>query len=321
MIRLDEVAKKIQSILNGDDPEVIALGLTMPTGFQFVAETEGYHLDSIADMQEGKNFVPVFVSSMGGQYNPIPELKQANYVIPITFYFPVRFKNDMFRLNEYLADVFVGRILTYGSTSGKAVSNISIPQFGEITDLDLKQFASWVTTTYKKQIDVFEPYLSMTISLYLSNSKEGLIYGNDVKVSAKFTYENDTYEVDDVAYDDGSLQSNSQPSSEQEEGSPESTAIPFGTTYGMSIKFYPDTTTEDKNDSSKKLYLELLKIWFAGNIQKVKCEISFKFGDDPNLIFKRNCFVQSMIAPIQKGQLFSITLTLSKITEFDEESE
>ena len=41
MIRLDEVAKKIQNVLNGTDPEVIALGLTLPTGYQFVVETEG----------------------------------------------------------------------------------------------------------------------------------------------------------------------------------------------------------------------------------------------------------------------------------------
>ena len=112
MIRIDEVAKKLENVLNGTDPEVVTLigeGKVQqpPTGFYFKVATEGFHIDKIYDEAAGKNFIPVFISSMGGQFNPVPELLQANYVIPIAIYFPVRFKYELFKLNEYILPHFL----------------------------------------------------------------------------------------------------------------------------------------------------------------------------------------------------------------------
>ena len=230
MIRLDEVAKKIQDILNGVDQEVNTdnPGLTLPTGFQFVVETEGFHINNIVDMETGKNFIPVFISSMGGQINPVPNLQQANYVIPISFYFPVRFKEDAFKLNDYLATVFVGKYLNYGINSGKAVSNISVAQFGEIVDLDLKQFEKWVQTQYKKVVEVMEPFIQMTINLYLSTVAESFIYTNKATIS--LTYGEST---EQIVFNNTNIQSNTQTSSEQIMGETETESVPFGLTYGM----------------------------------------------------------------------------------------
>ena len=298
MIRLDEVAKKIQNVLNGTDPEVIALGLTLPTGYQFVVETEGFHLDTIADMESGKNFIPVFVSSMGGQFNPVPELLQANYVIPITFYYPVSFKNDMFKLNEYLAKVFVGRQLSYGQNSGTALSNISVPQYGEITDLDLKQFATWVATTYKKQIEVMEPYLQMTISLYLSTASDEVVYGNDAE--ATLSIDGTNFGEEPLTFVSGSLQSNTDPSVQQILGEGESEGMASGTAYGSSFSVYV------KNND---FFRYLIGQWFSGNAQTLVMTLKLNFLGQT---FTRNCYIQSVNTMFQKGELVTMTFAFSK---------
>lgn len=194
MIILSEVAQKLERILNGVDNETSRY--SNPTSFYFVVETEGFHIDHIAKESKDGNFIPVFISTLGGQYNPVKGLKQADYTIPIVFYFPVSFKDDFFALTEFLVDVFVGQFLDFGDLgkpqhgiSGKARCNISIPQFGEIQDLDLTQFAKWVGSTYQKTIEVMEPYLAMQFSLFLSASGADFVYGDNIKIkSLSFAY-------------------------------------------------------------------------------------------------------------------------------------
>lgn len=194
MIPLTTIAEKLQTILNG---------LQAFSQYQFEVQTHGFHLDKISDTQTGKNFIPVFVSTMGGQYNPVPFLKQADYSIPITFYYPVRFKDDFFLLNESLVDVFVGQFITFGTY--KARCNISIAQFGEITDLDLKEFKEWVGSIYRKEIEVREPYISMTINLYITTYAPELIWGDDLKLKkVKITYQNEDMVEPSTLLDDTS---------------------------------------------------------------------------------------------------------------------
>ena len=189
MIRLDEAALKIQNILNGVDNDVISLGLYPPTNenYFFKVETEGFHLDHNYDMAEGKNFIPVFLSSAGGNFDAVRKIKRTVQTLPITFYFPVRLKDDFFQLNDYLADVFIAQLINFGPHSGVGLCNISVPQFGEIQNIDLKQFAQWVETNYKKPIEVMEPYLSMTITLYVTTQNSGFLLGNNVDYSLSFS--------------------------------------------------------------------------------------------------------------------------------------
>lgn len=181
MISILDVANKLQELLDAASDF---------NQYQFEVKTTGFHINNISDKNTGKNFIPVFVSAMGGQNNPVPDLKQSELNIPITFYFPVRFKEDFFLLNDYLVNVFVGKFLTFGSEEARC--NISIPQFGEIVDLDLTEFKKWVDSFYQRKIEVMEPYLSMTINLYLSKSGSEFMYGDKIQItSIVFTYNSD----------------------------------------------------------------------------------------------------------------------------------
>lgn len=316
MIILTEVATKLENILNGSDSETSSLTRTVT--YDFKVATEGFHIDNIINDDKDGNFIPVFISSMGGQFNPVKGLKQGTYSIPIVFYYPVRFKDEFYALGEFLSDVFVGSILNYGTVSGKAVSNISVPQYGEIQDLDFKEFNAWVDALYHKRIEKMEPYMTMQLTLYLTSSISGLVYGNDVTTVFSFTYNNETYSLSDVSFDGASIQSNAQAQSEQEEGTNESSGVPFGTAYGSSIKLYPNLETladESTDENPIYFYKELLKVWLQGNIQEVKCELTFTIAGDNDLVFSRTCFIQSIMAPIEKGQIFTLTLSFAKLVE------
>lgn len=311
MILLNEVAKKLENILNGSDSEVVALGLQPPTGFYFKVATEGFHIDKVFDMEEGKNFIPVFISSMGGNFNPVPDLMQANYVIPIAIYFPVRFKTELYRLNEYLARVFVGRQLNYGSESGTALSNISVAQFGEIIESDLEEFKEWEETTYKMPIEVMEPLLQMQLSLYLSTAAQEFVYGNDAEctltIGGVSAQDLETYfhnDVDNtieaVSFVQQSLQSNSEPAVQQLLGGNQTEGLPVNTSYASSFSVY----IKD-NDFFKYL----IKKWFDGDIQTMTLQLNLTMlGQE----YTRNVFVQSMNLMIQKGELATITFALVK---------
>lgn len=188
MIYLTEIQEKLNNILNGEGN---------PTPFAYGVETVGFHLDHVTNANGKDNFIPVFISPLGGSVNPVPLLKQVNLNVPLTFYFPVRLKEEMFTLYGWLVEIFTGQILEYGKEKKKALSNVSVPTYGEIQDLDLGQFKKWVSDTYQMSIEVMEPYLSMQFTLYLQASGDEFIYGNSIKLKKVAIYqrgESQTYE-------------------------------------------------------------------------------------------------------------------------------
>lgn len=314
MIVLDEIATKIQNILNGEDTEVGATGTkvqaTNPTAFYFQVETEGYHIDTIANKKEGVNFIPVFISTMGGQNNPVPKLKQATWSIPITFYYPVRFKNEFYNLYDFLCDAFVGTCLSYGTISGVAVSNIGVPQFSELQALDMEQFKDWVQEKYRQEIDTNQFFMSMTVSLFLTTVGSTYAFANDVGVSLSYKYANKTYTDSSVVFDSGNLQSNSQAQSEQVLGESEASGLPFGVSYSYASKIYYQNNA---------FYNNLLALWFAGTLQDLEITLTLTIGTNT---FTRVCFIQSVVFPINKGDVLSFTITfLKKIEEEQQEGE
>lgn len=174
MIVLPEIAQKLQDILNANEN----------TDLKYVVNTPGFHLDRISDKVNARNFIPVFISTLGGQINPVPILKQVDGTIPVVFYFPVRFKEQMFLLNEYLNTVLVGQTIEWGTLSGRILSNLSLPRYGEIQDMDLIQFKNWVNATFQREIEIMEPFISMELTLYLSSVDSQFIYGNNVKIKS-----------------------------------------------------------------------------------------------------------------------------------------
>lgn len=190
MITILEISQKLQSILNGTASEVISL--TRPSDFQFVVATEGLHLDKIADRQSGKNLIPVFISQGGGEYDAVPNLNKSAFSLPITFYFPVRFKNDFYALNEFLSKALVGKVMNWGTSSGYCLSTISVAAFGEIQGLDLKEFKTWVENLYQEEVDVREYYMSMEFTLYLTTADD-VVWGNQVEYKLQITYDGVNY--------------------------------------------------------------------------------------------------------------------------------
>ena len=211
MIVLTDLAHKLEEILNNSN---------IASVFQFVVKSQGYHLDSIADQKTGKNTIPVFVGIAGGEYNAVPNLKQVNFNYSVSIWFPIRFKESFYLLNEYLEETFVAK--TIDINGQKALCNISIAEYSEITDVHLDQFEEWVEDTYegavrvmKKEHDISEEYMAMTFNLYATTLGDGFSFGNDVKfklsaelpvfTSNKIVVNGDTYtrysDADDLTND------------------------------------------------------------------------------------------------------------------------
>lgn len=315
MILLTEVAKKLEDILNGSDTEFTQAN---PTPYFFKVQTDGYHIDNIIVPKEFKNFIPVFVSSMGGQFNPVKDLKQSSSSVQITFYFPVRFKEDFYALGDFLVDAFVGNSLNYGSVSGKAISNLSVATFGEITDLDFKQFEEWVNATYRLPLEKMEPYMSMTVILYLTSAASGFVFGNDISCDLSVTIGQNVYSLDNIAFDSGTIISQTQSQNEQQLGTNESDAFPFATSYGASLLVYPNLDELAKESTliaPVYFYQQIISNWFSGDSQGMVFNLTIKIGGYTGLSFTRKCFLQSVNMPINKGQLLSLTLAFAKRKE------
>jgi len=294
MIILNEISEKLQKVLNNIDTEI---SIVNPLGYRFVVMTQGFHIDSING--ESGNFIPVFVSSMTGTYNAVPSVNEANATIPITFYFPVRFKDDFFFLNDFLAKVFVGKYRNYGTYTGKAISNISVPTFGEIQNVDMKEFRSWIKNQYQKEIDVMEAWMSMTVNLYLSNMDASFLYGNDSATTLTMVLNGTTY-TENAVFVDSTIQSNSEISSQQILGSNESSGMPNVTAYGFGMTIY----YQNDNFCNK-----LIEEWFNGNSQSIRMTYSQTLGTKT---FTRTSYIQNMNISIKKGQAVTITLSFGK---------
>lgn len=177
MFVLQEVAESIEKTLN-----------TIDSDYEFSVATQGFHIDKIANHKSGKNFIPVFVTLASGENEPIPNLSMSSYEINVVIYFPVRFKNDFFLLQDKLNKAYCGQVVELGVLTGKCVSNISVASYGEIQDLDLNEFKEWVENVYKKEISVNEPFQTMEFSLFFGTVKKGIPFGNNIKYLLSYKY-------------------------------------------------------------------------------------------------------------------------------------
>lgn len=290
MIYLQEIVEKLSYILNSQDNPIA-------DNYYFEVQSVGFHADSVMSKSLGKNFIRVFVSTMGGNFNPVFGLGEASYNIPITFYFPVRFKGDMFALDAYLHQTLVGANINYGENSGYAVSNLSIAQFGEIQDLDFKEFKSWADSQYGKPIEVFEAYLSMGFNLYLSTIKDTYVYGNDITATLGWGEH-----LLNLVFSTGSLQSATQGNDEQTLGTNESDSLPYCISYGASFQVYLGT-----DDASK----DLVQKWLSNAIYNQTFLLTINFPSY-DATFQRQVYIASANLPIQKGQPLVLSLTFAK---------
>ena len=218
MITINQIATELENILNqtsGNVPE----GVKPPFDGLFAVRTEGYVLDHVHDFETGKNFFPVFLGAMTGDFNPIPDLEQIDMEVPVSIYFPVRFKDKMLEMQEFLNKVFVGRAIGFnqdedGKYGQYAVCNISMAELGEITTLDVDQFGNsilkglnqFIQEQYKMPVSSSEPWICLTFSLYLATMKGALstdegatIYGNAYQVFLQYADWKEIITTDNVA--------------------------------------------------------------------------------------------------------------------------
>lgn len=201
MIQLTEVAKKIENMLNGNDDETSSL--VRPNDLFFQVENVGYHIDHIYNNKTGKNFIPVYIDLLNGEYDPVSTTKIASYTISVTMYFPVRMKDSFFTMADFLYDCFVGKIRNYGTLTGKCLSNISPSEYGEIVDTDFTQYKQWVNDVYKEKIERNEKWMTMTFRLFLSTANKEFVFSNiidyNLRFKAKVTEEVPNVEVSNVS--------------------------------------------------------------------------------------------------------------------------
>lgn len=308
MIVLPEIAQKLQDILNANPG----------TDLKYIVNTPGFHLDRISDHITKTNFIPVFISTLGGQNNPIPILKQTEGTIPVTFYYPVRFKDKMFALQEYLNEQLIGKMINWGELSGTILTNVSLPRFGEIQGLDLKQFETWVSSNYQREIDVMEPFISMELTIYLSAVGEEFIYGNNVKITnISINYKGTTiFEDNNPICVDRVVMGSSEPAAQQTFNDTFSKGFPANASYTKQLPLIV------KNNESyyklidvceKKKDIQNLVITVTENIPIQITEVIEGQQTTHNLEVTHDYYITNYSRRTSLGQLLGISLTLADI--------
>lgn len=316
MINLETMAQKINNVLNGTDPEIPS-GLVSPANEHYFFRTfsEGLFLSEVADMNTGKNFIPVVVGAYGGENNPVAGLGEQDRNVLIQILFPVRFKEHMYLLEDYLDEVFVGKLLTFGSQ--KAVCNLSPAQFSELQDFNFHEFSQWVENIYLKKLDVNEVYMAMTITLYISTAKnvgntDGFVYGNSYSFSFSIgskiggVY---TPSMTDSApvFVDQADGSSTQISSQQLLGDKYSKGVGLATSYNKTIEVYV------KNNDG---YTWLINKFLAREIQGLMVQVVETYGIGTTNPTKTAYYCLNDVSLVKtKGELMSVTLTLGDLLE------
>ena len=326
MINLEEIAKKLDKILNGIDPEIPA-GLPSPVTeeYFFMVYSEGLYLSTVADMRAGnrKNFIPVIVGAYGGENNPVEGLEEQDRNALIQVLFPVRFKEQMYELENYIAKCFVGRLLTFGSQ--KCVCNTSPAQYGELQDFSFVEFNKWVETNYKMPLDRTETYMSMTLNIYLSTAKGvgsegGFIFGNSYTTTLKVYTDEERetyYEENAPVFVQVNPTASLSPASQQVLEETYSKGMPQSAAYTRQITLYV-------KDSA--FYACLIDAYINRTYQTLVFGVKDDYGltvsgFDVSESEEKLYYISDIIINANKGELMSVVLTLADyLDDYNEEA-
>ena len=310
MINLETIARKIDSVLNGTDTEIPS-GLVSPANdnYFFNVYSAGLFLSQLNDMNSGKNFIPVIVGAYGGENNPVADLGEQDRNVLIQLLFPVRFKQEMYALEEFLDNVFVGKLLTFGTQ--QAVCNVSPAQYGELQDFSFNEFNQWVVNTYKQPINKIETYMSMEINLYLSTAKNvgasgGFVYGNSYNFSFSIgSMSNSTFTANmsdnNPVFVEQTDTAHISPASQQLLGGSYSMGLGQATAFGKSITVYV------KNDTN---YAWLINRYLNKNIQDLVVKIEESIDISSGISISNYYYITDMVLSKKKGELMTLTFTL-----------
>lgn len=335
MLTVKEIARELDSILNGTSPNVPE-DATRPFDGVFSVKTAGYHLDHVYDPKTKSNFFPVFIENGSGRFNPIKDLEQVDYSFPVSIYFPIRFKEKMLAMQEYLVKCFVGcaPIFKVYGDDGKlayeqgAITNISAFELGEITDLDLdqygqsllKQLNAYIAEQYKMPVSNMEPWISLNFTLFVStmkdaNSKGGYVYGNLFKTVLTLTRTKSDGTLEDLSEEikTSGVGLNYTASTSTQQGfaiggnaDGESSSLTLTNARGTAF----EATVRD-ND----FWNYLLSMYSTGNLSKVKASLELKSKDGTTLTglnVYMDVIITSLELSVYVGSPVSAKLSLAK---------
>ena len=318
MINLKDMAEKLDAVLNGNDPE-IPNGLVSPANghYFFRVFAQGLYLSQINDMNTGKNFIPVVIGGFSGENNPVKGLGEKDRNATIEIYFPVRFKDEFFDMEDFLDEVFVGNELTFGTQ--KAVCNLSPAEFGELQDFNFHQFNKWVENTYLMPAEEADVYMVMRITLYISTAKGvgssgGFVYGNSYTTSISIgtitsgTFSASFSETDPIFIETTDTASAS-PASQQILGENYAKGLPVTTAYTKQTTLY----VKDSSD-----YIWLLDKYLTRDLQGLVVKVSETFDIGTNATHptaEKYYYLTGIVVNKAKGQLMTVTLTLGDYLE------
>lgn len=330
MLTVKEIAKELDSILNGTSPN-IPEEATRPFDGVFSVKTSGYHLDHVYDPKTKSNFFPVFMENGTGEFNPIKDLEQVDYSFPISIYFPVRFKDKMLAMQEYIAKCFVGQtplFSVYGD-DGKiaykqgAVTNVSAFELGEITDLDLdqygqsllKQLNAYIAEQYKLPVNTMEPWISLNFTLYVStmknaNAKDGYVYGNVMKTLLRIKHNGKLLE-EEIKTDGIGLSYSASTTSQQAfdiGGSVEDEASSYVVTNARGIGF-------EAVVSDNAFWNTLLEYYSLGKLSQLEASIVISSKDEQTLSglsIVQDVVISSLNISVDLGSPITVKFALTK---------
>lgn len=305
MIDIQDLQLKLSNMLNGkEQPNKININ-DYVSGLEFKVLTYASYLDSIGNFNTQQNFLPVYISDPQGTVEPIPYLGEVNSQYNLTIFFPLKYKDRLRKIGNYLVDSFAGRMLNYGD-SGNALCNLTMPTFGEVQDLEFKQFKDWIGENYQLQIVQSDKWCCYTMTLYFHQlkglgEKDGFVLGNQFEYTLSFSVGNKTYsEV--VSLANAARNYTADTISEQVLGDLETLSLNKNSIYGDSICVYV------KNNDFWNNFNDLYE---NGALQNVVFTLTKKYLYNEKT-YTRELVLTTCPQSITLGQVMCYTLTYVK---------
>lgn len=197
MIELKELQQKLSNILNGLDSSTSIYDNSCDD-FYFAVKTYGTRLETIANQELKRNVIPVYINGVSGNIEPIENLNEVDSSFDVYIYFPIKYKEQFFKLSNFLLSALNAKTYNYGTISGNALTTLSVPELDEIQDLQLNELSSFLEQDYNLSISKTEQWGILSFSLYFYQvanlgEEDGYILGNQVKYY--ITYKGLTEEI------------------------------------------------------------------------------------------------------------------------------
>lgn len=329
MVTIKELATELQGLLNGTSANVRS-GVSRPFDGVFLVQLEGFHLDNVYDKESSSNFFPVFVGSGEGEFEALSDIGITDMNCPVSIYFPVRFKDRMLAMQNYIQQNLVGRSLLIENQ--RVITNISLCTLGEITQMDVDQYGNsilkgineFIAEQYRMPVTTMEPWISFNFTLYASTMNAYAdftsgVYGNEVTVrltmfdkatDAMVGGGNISMKADGFTYT-YTAQTSSEQGFSPGDGTAdaESSSMTLTSANGLSFSAYVQTGSYPADEDPM---LFILKAMINGTMSKYYFKIKTRFATLGIEDIERKMIATNAVLHADKGVPMSIDFTFVK---------